>query len=90
MAKRGSAYYGPSSVAAEVAGAVAADLHRIFPLSHVLNGQYGISGAALSLPAVVDSGGISVTLTPELNENDISVLKEGGKYINSVVEGALK
>ena len=56
MAQRANAYYGPSAVAAELAEAIYRDSRRTIPVSLMFTGQYGIEGAAMSLPAVIGRG----------------------------------
>ncbi len=67
LAQRASAYYAPSAAAAEVADSLHMDLKRIFSLSVVLQGEYGIHGVALNLPCSVGAKGVERVLTPELD-----------------------
>ena len=57
MAKRSSSYYAPSAAVAELADSVHMNLNRIFPVSIVLEGEYGVRDAALSLPVVIGENG---------------------------------
>ena len=70
LAQRSSAYYAPSAAVAELVAAVILDLHRIVPVSIVLDGEYGISGVALSLPCVVGRNGVQRVLKPQLTEDE--------------------
>ena len=85
MAQRASAYYGPSSVAAELGGAIEQDRHSIYSVSQILEGQYGIEGVALSLPAVICSGGISVSISPSFNQEQIDILTKGAEFMKRVI-----
>ena len=85
MAERANAYYGPSAVAAELAEAMVRDSRRIIPVSTVFTGQYGISGVAMGLPAVIGSSGVDRVMEPVLTEEQRSTLEASAKAINSVV-----
>jgi malate dehydrogenase len=86
LAQRASAYYGPSAVAADLAEAVHRDAHRIVSVSLLFTGQYGIQGAAMSLPAVIGRRGIERVLEPRLAADEIAVLREGAELISRVLE----
>ncbi len=87
LAKRSSAYYAPSAAIAELADAVHMNLSRIFPVSLVLEGEYGIRDAALSVPAVVGEKGVTRILTPELTREEKEALAQSARLIASVVQG---
>jgi len=75
MAQRSSAFYAPSAAVADIVNAVHMDLRRVLCVSLELKGEYGLSGAALSLPAVVGRGGVRRVLTPRLTEEELAVLR---------------
>jgi malate dehydrogenase len=87
MAQRASAYYGPSAVAADLAEAVHRDSRRIIPVSLVFHGQYGIEGAAMSLPAVIGAGGIERVLEPRLTDRELAALKDSAAVVLRGLEG---
>lgn len=88
LAGRASAYYGPSAVAVELAEAICRDTGRLMSVSSVLSGQFGISGAALSLPAVIGKKGISRIVEPRLTEKQIDVLKNSARVITQTLKEA--
>jgi malate dehydrogenase len=87
LAQRASAYYAPSAAAAELVDAIHMDLKRIFSVSLVLDGQYGIEGVALSLPAVVGLEGIRRVLTPQLTPEETDLLVRSARQVEEMVEG---
>jgi len=87
LAKRSSAYYAPSAAIAELADAVHMNLDRIFPVSVMLDGEYGIRDAALSVPAVIGEKGVSKILTPEITREEKETLTRSARLIASVVQG---
>ena len=88
LAKRSSAYYAPSAAIAELADAVHMNLSRIFPVSLMLEGEYGIKDAALSVPAIIGEKGVTKILTPELTKEEKETLAQSARLIASVVKGA--
>jgi malate dehydrogenase len=87
LAKRSSAYYAPSAAIAEIADAVHMNLSRILPLSLMLEGEYGVKDAALSVPVIIGEKGVSKILTPELTKEERDTLAQSARLISSVVQG---
>ena len=87
LAKRSSAYYAPSAGIAELADSVHMNLSRIFSVSVLLDGEYGIRDAALSVPAVIGEKGVERILTPELTRDEKDILGQSARLIASVVKG---
>ena len=87
LAKRSSAYYAPSAAVAELADSIHMNLNRIFSVSIMLEGEYGLADAALSLPALIGSRGAERVLTPELTPQEMAVLKESARKITAALKG---
>jgi len=87
LAKRSSAYYAPSAAIAELADSVHMNLNRVFSVSVLLQGEYGVTDAALSLPALIGSKGAARVLTPELTPQELAVLHESARRIAAAVKG---
>ena len=85
MARRASAYYGPSAVAADLAEAIVQDTHRIASVSLWFQGQYGIRDVALSLPAVIGRCGIERVLEPRLSPEERERLARSASEVRSIV-----
>lgn len=86
LAGRASAYYGPSAVAADLAEAICHDTGRVLSVSRMLSGQFGITGAALSLPCVINRTGASRILEPRLDETQIKTLKTSARIIQKTLK----
>jgi malate dehydrogenase len=87
LAKRSSAYYAPSAAVAELADAIHMNLRRIFPVSILLDGEYGARDAALSLPAVIGEQGVIRVLTPELTPEERGIFQESARRVAAAVRG---
>ncbi len=87
MAERSSAYYTPSAAAAEVVDSIHMDLKRILPVSVMLDGEYGITGSAMSIPCVVGKKGAERFLEPKLSKDQLDRLKASGRAIQDIIKG---
>jgi malate dehydrogenase len=81
-------YYTPSAAIVEVVDAIHMDLKRIFPLSVMLAGEYGIDGIALTLPCVVGKGGVERILLPALTETEADELRQSAGEIEKILAGS--
>lgn len=75
--RKGATYYGIAASTTRICEALLRDEKSILPLSVRLNGEYGISGVYLSLPAVVGRDGVEKVIAPNISE------EETGKLCNS-------
>jgi len=88
LARRSSAYYAPSAAIAELADSVHMNLNRLFCPSLVLEGEFGVEGAALSVPAFVGARGAERVVTPELTADELKALQESGRKVAEQLRGA--
>lgn len=84
LLQRSAGYYGAAAAIADVARAVLLDTHRILSLSFVLDGQFGLSDVALSLPVVVGRGGIDRVLEPKLSQDQVQRLKAAADQVSAL------
>lgn len=87
LAKRSSSYYAPSAAVAELADSVHMNLNRIFPVSILLQGEYGVQDAALSLPVIIGEKGVVRVLVPELTARENAVFLESARKVAAAVKG---
>jgi malate dehydrogenase len=71
LLKTGSAYYAPSAAVVEMIEAILKDKKKILPCAAYLDGEYGIKGLFVGVPAKLGANGveeiIQIKLTPEEN-----------------------
>ena len=83
---KGATNYGIAECISKIVEAVLKNQNSIFTTSTVLNGHYGISNVALSLPTVININGIDRVLDIDLNEKEIKELQESAKKIKEIID----
>lgn len=86
--QRSTSYYGPAAAIADVAEAVVRDTGRILSVSSVMAGQMGVTGGAVSLPAIVGAAGIRRYLEPKLSDEQRSKLGESAAAVAALAARA--
>jgi L-lactate dehydrogenase len=61
---------GVSATVCRVISAIASDSREILPVSSVLQGEYGITGVAVSVPSVVGRNGIEEIIETAMDEDE--------------------
>jgi malate dehydrogenase len=79
--KTGSAYYAPSSGAVQMAEAIAFDQKRILPCSVWLEGEYGMTGLYLGVPAKIGRKGIEKILEVTLTADEKAALAKSAEAV---------
>ncbi|MBD3246776.1 MAG: malate dehydrogenase [Candidatus Omnitrophica bacterium] len=73
--KTGSAHFAPAAAISQLVEAIAADGHRIFPVSVLLNGEFGRHDVCMGAPCVISRQGIERILEFELSEGEHTQLR---------------
>jgi malate dehydrogenase len=81
LLKTGSAFYSPAASATAMAESILRDEKRIFPACAYLNGEFGVNGYYVGVPAVLGSNGVEKVVDFDLNEEEQTALN---KSINAV------
>jgi malate dehydrogenase len=79
--KKGSAFYAPSSSAAAMVNSILAGDNEMHPTCAWTTGQYGISDVYLGVPAKLGRGGVTEIVELDLNEDELTKLKEAAEAI---------
>lgn len=66
--RKGATYYGIGLGIRSVVEAMLRDQNTVLTVSTLMSGQLGVADICLSLPSVVDRGGVEGVLVPDLNE----------------------
>jgi malate dehydrogenase len=84
--KKGSAFYAPSSAAAQMVNAVLSDSGEVLPTCAWTTGQYGISDVYLGVPARLGQGGVTEIVELDLNDDERAQLSEAAEAIRTKCE----
>jgi L-lactate dehydrogenase len=85
--RKGATYYAVGLGVARIVESIFRNEHSILTVSTILNGQYGLSNVALSLPAVVGTKGIERVLTLRLSEGEEEQMREAGNLLGDIIKG---
>ncbi len=70
LLKTGSAYYAPSAAVSEMAESIIKDEKRVIPCAAYCDGQYGVKGMFIGVPAILGSNGVEKILEVELDAGE--------------------
>ena len=62
------------------------DLRRVSCVSLMFQGEYGISGVAMSLPAVIGRNGIERVITPRLTAEEQQRLRSSAAELAEILQ----
>jgi len=80
-----SAWYAPGAAAAQMVDAVVLDEKRVLPCTAYLEGEYGIDGLYMGVPAVLGSAGIERIVELDLDEAEQAALRASADAVREVV-----
>jgi malate dehydrogenase len=81
----GSAYYAPSASVLQMIDAVLLDKRQIMPCSVYLDGEYGIKGLFVGVPAKLGAAGIEEIIQLELTDNERAQLQKSADAVRELV-----
>ena len=86
LLKTGSAYYAPSSAAAEMVDAVLKDKHKILPCCCYLEGEFGIKGLYVGVPTQLGAKGVEKIWEIKLTEDEDAALQKSAAAVKELVD----
>lgn len=86
LLKTGSAYYAPSRAASEMAEAILKDKKRVIPCAAYCNGQYGVTGMFIGVPAVLGANGVEKIFEVELDDSERSAFMTSVNAVKKLIE----
>ena len=81
-----SAYYAPASGSVQMAEAIIKDKKRILPCAAFCDGQYGIDGLFVGVPAVLGKNGVERIVEIDLDESEQALMDESASHVADLVE----
>jgi L-lactate dehydrogenase len=82
---KGATNYAIGLATARILEAVLHDEDRVLPVSSLLNDYRGISDVCLSVPCIVDRGGVDATLPIPMNEAELAGLRNSADTIRETI-----
>ena len=83
--RKGSTCYGIAMAVARIAECIVRDEQAVLPVSTVLGGEYGLSGVALSVPAVIGKDGVETILEIPLDETESRALCDSAARLREAI-----
>lgn len=83
LLKTGSAYYAPSSAAYRMVEAIVTDSRATMPVCAWVDGEYGISGVYLGVPAKLGASGVEEVVELPLTDSEQAALAEAAEAVRA-------
>ena len=90
LLKTGSAYYAPASAAIQMTESYLKDQKRILPCAVYLNGEYGVKGLYIGVPAIVGAGGAERVVEIDLNGAERKMFIKSVESVKGLVDTCIK
>jgi len=83
--KTGSAYYAPSAAAIQMTEAILKDKKRLLPCAAYLDGEFGLSGMFIGVPAILGKDGVEKIVEVELSAADRAALQTSAEQVRAQI-----
>lgn len=83
--KKKATFYGIAMSVRRICECIVRNERSILSVSSVLNGEYGLSGLALSIPTIVGNSGVEHHIPVELNDEEQRQLKHSADALRKVI-----
>ncbi|MCE3255316.1 MAG: mdh [Rickettsiaceae bacterium] len=81
----GSAYYAPASSAIAMVESYLKDKKRVLPVAAYLNGEYGVKGFYIGVPAIIGSNGVEKVIEVKLNSEESEMFSKSVEAVKKLV-----
>lgn len=85
LLKTGSAFYSPAASAIEMAKAILHDEKRLLPVCALLNGEFGVDGYYVGVPAVLGANGVERVVELTLDEEESTLMNNSVNAVKNLV-----
>lgn len=82
----GSAFVSPAQSALEMAEAIIYDKKKIIPVSALLEGEYGVNGLFIGVPALLGKNGIEKVIEMDLTDAEKEMFKNSAAAVQKTVD----
>ena len=86
LLKTGSAFYAPAESAVSMAKSYLKDQKRVLPCAAYLDGQYGLKGLYVGVPALIGAGGVEKVIEFSTNDEEKAMFKKSVESVQGLIE----
>ncbi|MBI2339216.1 MAG: malate dehydrogenase [Deltaproteobacteria bacterium] len=86
LLKTGSAFFSPAVCAIEMAESYLKDQKRVLACAAFLEGEYGVNGYYVGVPAVIGANGVERVIEVKLNADEQKLFDESVGHVKKLVE----
>lgn len=86
LLKSGSAFYAPAASVAAMVAAILGDTGAVLPSCVLLEGQYGLGGLHLNVPAALGAGGVKDVVELDLDDDELAALHASAAGVAEALE----
>lgn len=79
--RKGATYYAIGLGVRHIVEAILRDQNTVLTVSTLMTGQFGIDNICLSLPSIVDHGGVEGVLVPSVSEEELAALRRSADVL---------
>ena len=90
LLKTGSAFYAPASSAIQMAESYLKDKRRVLPCAAYLNGEYGVKGMYVGVPAVIGANGVEKVVEIDLNAAERAMFTKSVEAVKGLIDACQK
>jgi malate dehydrogenase len=90
LLKTGSAFYAPASSAVQMAESYLKDKRRMLPVAAFLDGQYGVKGMYVGVPAVIGANGVEKVVEISLNDAEKAMFQKSVASVQGLIDACVK
>lgn len=86
LLKTGSAFYAPAAATFEMVDAILRDRRRVLPCAVLLEGEYGVDGLFVGVPAVLGAGGLQRVMQVTLTADEQGAFDRSAAAVRELVD----
>lgn len=84
--RKHATYYGIAMAVKRICEAIVRNEKSILPVSSLMTGEYGLNDVVLSIPAVVGETGVQKVIPIELNDEELTKLKNSANILKDIAK----
>lgn len=85
LLKMGSAYYAPAASVVAMVESILKDKKRVMPCAAYLNGEYGVKGLFIGVPAVLGRKGVERVLEVQFNDEESTAFNKTVEHVKELM-----